>query len=173
MNQFIKLYRVIHKYLQDFWPLRYSSQNDHARKWTGLSRPACLFRSAQAATLLEFHVTHTNCFARRWFCVVRGPKPPLHRHNWLSFGKFQDTERFLIPCPRHVSSRLPPSGETCKYATAPRTQKKIGEIFYLLICSPSTWPSWLLYRRGRRSRKELWITLYTHIFGSKMDNVRE
>jgi hypothetical protein len=35
------------------------------------------------------------------------------------FGKFQYTERFLIPCPRHVSSRLSPSGETCKYATAP------------------------------------------------------
>jgi hypothetical protein len=48
--------------------------------------------------------------------------PLLHRHNWLSFGKFQDTERFLIPCPHHVSSRLPPSGETCKYATVPNTR---------------------------------------------------
>jgi hypothetical protein len=44
---------------------------------------------------------------------------------WLSFGEFQDTECFLIPCPCHVSSRLPPSSETCKYATAPSTQKKI------------------------------------------------
>ena len=50
--------------------------------------------------------------------------PPLHRHNWLSFGKFQDTERFLIPCQHHVSSRLPPSGETCKYAMVPSTHKK-------------------------------------------------
>jgi hypothetical protein len=32
------------------------------------------------------------------------------------------TQRFLIPCPRLVSSRLPPSGETCKYATAPIAQ---------------------------------------------------
>jgi hypothetical protein len=85
-----------------------------AAKRTG--RP---FRSAQAATLLEFHVPLTNCFVHRWFCVVHGPKPPLHRHNLLSFGKFQDTERFLIPCPHHVSSQLPPSGETCKYATVP------------------------------------------------------
>jgi hypothetical protein len=45
-----------------------------------------------------------------------GPKPPLQRHNWLSFSKFQDKERFLTLCPRHVSSRLPPSGKTCKYA---------------------------------------------------------
>jgi len=66
--------------------------------------------------------TH-ELFCPTWFCVVHGPKPPLHRHNWLSFGKFQDTESFLIPCPRHVSSRLPPSGETCKYARAPSTQK--------------------------------------------------
>jgi hypothetical protein len=80
-------------------------------------RPACSFRSAQAATLVEFHVPLTNCFVHMWRCVLHGPKPPLHGHNWLSFGKFQDTERFLIPCPRHVSSRLPPSGATCKYAT--------------------------------------------------------
>jgi len=30
----------------------------------------------------------------------------------------------------------------------------------LLTCSPSAWPSRLLYRRGRKSRKDLWITLY-------------
>ena len=33
------------------------------------------------------------------------------------------TERFLVPCPRHVLSLLPANGETCKYATAPSTQK--------------------------------------------------
>ena len=74
--------------------------------------------------LLEFHVPLTNYFVRRWFCAVRGPKPPLHRHNWLSFGKFQDTECFLIHCARHFSSQLPPSGGTCKYAKAPSTKKK-------------------------------------------------
>jgi hypothetical protein len=54
--------------------------------------------------------------------------PPLHRHNWLSFGKFQDTERSLIPCPRHVSSRLLSSGETCKYATGPSILKNWGSL---------------------------------------------
>jgi hypothetical protein len=42
----------------------------------------------------------------------------------VKFGKFQETERFFIPCPRHVSSQLPSSDKTCKYAVAPRTQKK-------------------------------------------------
>ena len=109
--------------------------------WT---RTATSFRSAQAATLLEFHVPFTNCFVCRWLCVVHDPKPPLHRHNWLSFGKFQDTERFLIHCERHFSSRLPPSGGTCRYTKAPSTKKKLGQIFYLLICSFLPCLSWLL-----------------------------
>jgi hypothetical protein len=33
----------------------------------------------------------------------------------------------------------------------------------LLVCSPSAWPSWLLYRRGRKSRRDLWITLYIYM----------
>jgi hypothetical protein len=65
-------------------------------------QPACTFRSAQTATLPEFHVPLTNCFVRRWFCMVHGPKPSLHRHNWLSYGKVQDTGRFFYslstPC---------------------------------------------------------------------------
>ena len=39
------------------------------------------------------------------------------------------TERFLIHCERHFSSRLPPSGGTWKYAKAPSTQKKNLERF--------------------------------------------
>ena len=35
----------------------------------------------------------------------------------------QDTERFLIHCERHFSTRLPPSGGTWKYAKAPSTKK--------------------------------------------------
>ena len=100
---------------------RFSHTLDSLGRWP---RPASSFRSAQAATLLEFHVPLRNCFVRRWFCAVHGPKPPLHRHSWLSFGKFQETERFLIHCARHFSSRLPPSGGTCKYAKAPSTKKK-------------------------------------------------
>ena len=82
-----------------------------------------------------YHVPFTNCFVCRWFCVVHDPKPPLRRHNWLSFGKFQDTKHFLIHYERHFSSRLPASGGTCKYAKASSTKKKLGEILYLLICS--------------------------------------
>jgi hypothetical protein len=101
---------------------RFSHTLDSLCRWP---RPNCSFRSAQTVTLLEFHVPLTNSFFRWWYCAVHGPKLPLHHHKWLSFGKFQDTERFLIPCPRQVSSRLPPSGEICKYATASSSQKKV------------------------------------------------
>ena len=37
------------------------------------------------------------------------------------------TERFLIHCARHFSSRLPPSGGTCKYAKAPSTKKNFRD----------------------------------------------
>ena len=71
------------------------------------------------------------------------------------FGKFQDTERILIHCERHFSSRLPPSGGTCKYTKAPSTKKKLGEIPYPLICSFLPCLSWLLRSRVRKSRRDL------------------
>jgi len=95
--------------------------------------------------------------------VVHDPKPPLHSHNWLSFGKFQDTERFLIHCERFFSSRLPPSSGTWKYAKTPST-KKLGELLYLLICSFLPCLSWLLRSRVRKSRRHLWITPYYNPF---------
>ena len=115
------------------------------------------------------HVPFTNCFVCRWFCVVHDPKPPLHGHNWLSFGKFQDTERFRILRERHFSSRLPHSGGTW---STPRLllQKKLGEILYLLICSFLPCLSWLLRSRVRKSRRDFWITLYITMHG--LMNVR-
>jgi hypothetical protein len=110
--------------------------------------------------------------------------PPLVTQQMaqLTFGKFQDTERFLISCPRHVSSRLSPGSETWKYATAPsppppkkkhhtrthkhkKTQKtnkqktkqtkKLGEILNLLICSFLLCLSCLLCIRVRKFQRDL------------------
>ena len=71
-------------------------------------------------TIREWYMNSSRVGA----CALRNdPKPPLHSQIWLSFGKFQETERFLIHCGRHFSSRLPPSGGTWKYAKAPSTKK--------------------------------------------------
>jgi len=43
---------------------------------------------------------------------------------------------------------------TCKVG------QKLGLSLPLLTCSPSAWPSRLLYHRGTISRRDLWITLY-------------
>ena len=42
----------------------------------------------------------------------------------------------------------------------PLVQKKLGEILYLLICSFLPCLSWMLRSRVRKSRRDLWITLY-------------
>jgi len=123
-------------------------------------RPASSFRSAQAATLLEFHIPLTNCFVRRWFCVVHGPKPPLHRHNWLSFSKIprHRTLSYSLCTPFFVTT-TPLAVEP---GSTPRSlvQEKRWEILYLLICSFLPCLSWLLRSRVRKFRRDLWITLY-------------
>jgi hypothetical protein len=53
-----------------------------------------------------------------------------------------------VASPRvHISS-------TCK------VWQKLGVSLPLLTCSPAAWPSRLLYCRGQKSRRDLWITLY-------------
>ena len=42
-------------------------------------------------------------------------------------------------------------------------KKKLGEILYLLICSFLPCLSWLLRSRVRKSRRDLWITLYNRV----------
>ena len=100
------LYRVIQKSLRHFRPLRYSNRDGNAEgEHVNRGRDSPSF-----CPTLQVLDMSTLCDAAD---VKLG-----------NFGKFQYTERLLILCPRHVSSRLSPSGETCKYATAPSTQKK-------------------------------------------------
>jgi hypothetical protein len=101
------MYRVIHKSLRDFRPLPYSSRDGHA----------------EGGHINRRRDTPSFCPTLQLFDMsTLGDAADVKFGN---FGKFQYTERFLIPCPRHVSSRLPPSGETCKYVMAPSTQKNL------------------------------------------------
>ena len=111
------------------------------------ARSECLYRALPAKLKTKIDLSS--------YKLVHDPKPPMHSHNCLSFGKFQDTERFLIHCERHFSSRLPPSGGTWKYAKAHSTKKKLGDILNLLICSFLPCLSWLLRSRVRKSRRDL------------------
>jgi hypothetical protein len=109
------IYRVIHKSLRDFRPLRYSNPDGNAEgEHVNRGRDTLSF----CPTLQVLDMSTLGDAADVKFG---------------NFGKFQDTERFFIPCPRHVSSRLLPSDKTCKYTTAPNTHTKLGEILYLFI----------------------------------------
>ena len=83
---------------------------------------ASALRNEQAATLLEF-MYHSRIVlsvgGSVWY-MIRNLRCTV---TIDSFGKFQDTERFLIQCERHFSSRLPPCSGTWKYAKAPTTKK--------------------------------------------------
>jgi len=53
--------------------------------------------------------------------------------NLAILANSETQNAFLFPVHAMFSSLLPPSGKTCKYATAPGTKKKkLGEILYSL-----------------------------------------
>jgi hypothetical protein len=138
--------------LRDVLNLLSAPDRSFAQTLENLGRP---LRFAEHRQPLCWNLLHHSRIALSvmWFCVVLGPRPPLHHHNWLSFGKSQDTERFLILCARHVSSRLPSSGETCKFAMAPITQTNRERFFLLCL-------SWVLRCRVRKFRTHVWIAMY-------------
>jgi hypothetical protein len=76
------------------------------------------------------------------------------------------TSRCCNVCGRNLitglTSAASPSvdiSSTCKVG------QKLGVSLPLLTCSSSAWPSRLLYRRGWKSQRDLWITLYYILSG--------
>ena len=137
---YIYIYREIHKSLRDFRPLRYSSRDGHAEgEHDNRGRDTPNF----CPTLQVLDISNL------------GDVADINPAN-------SKTQRFFIPCPRHVSSRLLPSGETCKYVMTPSTQKNLER--YLLMCSFLLCLSWFLRSRFRKFRRDLGITLYIYIY---------
>ena len=132
-------YRVIHKFVQDFRPLRYSSRDGHAE------------------------VEHVNRGRDTpSFC----PTLQVLDISTLGDAAYVNPVIKFLPNALHVCGRNLITGLTS--ASSPRVDisstcevgQKLGVSLPLLTCSPSAWPSRLLYRRGRKSRRNLWITLY-------------
>ena len=86
--------------------------------------------SEQHWTIYPIWSTLSSCRSASLQSYIISRCKQLHRrhvaqaHIYLSFGKFQDTERFLH-CERNFSSRLPPSGGTWKYAKALSIKKNL------------------------------------------------
>jgi hypothetical protein len=130
-------YRVIHKSLRDFRPLRYSSRDGHA----------------------EGEHVNRGRDTPKFLSYLTGAR---YVHPWWRDGcqilaNSKTQTAYLFPVHAMFRHDCPPSGETCKYATAPSTKKKNLEIFS--VCWYAPW-SWLLRSRVRKSRRDCWIILY-------------
>ena len=124
--------------------------------WT---RTACSFRSAQATTLLEF-MYHSRIVlsvgGSVWY-MIRNVRCTVTIDSVLANSKTQNAFLFTVNAIfRHDYPLSVEPGSTPR----PLVQKKLGEILYLLICSFLPCLSWLLRIRVRKSRRDLWITLY-------------
>ena len=141
---YLLLYRVIQKSLQDFLPLRYSSRNGNAEG-------EHVNRGRERHSKFLSYLTGAR-YVHPWW---RG------RCQLLANSKTQNG--FLFPVHAMFPHDCLLAVETSKYATAPNTHKKLGEILYILICSFLLCLSWLLHSRVRKFRRDLWITLYVEI----------
>ena len=100
------------------------------------------------------HVTFTNCFVCRWFCVVmiRNLRCTVTIDSVLANSKTQNAFLFTVNAIfNHDYPLAVEPGNTPR----PLVQKKHGEVLYLLICSFVPCLSWLLRSRVRKSRRDL------------------
>ena len=123
------------------------------------ARTACSFRSAQAATLLEF-MYHSRIVlsvgGSVWY-MIRNLRCTVTNDSVLANSKTQNAFLFTVNAIfRHDYPLAVEPGNKPR----PLVQNKIGEILYLLICSFLPCLYWLLRSRVRKSRRDLWITLY-------------
>ena len=131
-------YRVIHKFLRDFRPLRYSSrvghaEGEHVERWRDTPSFCPTLQVLDMSTL--------------GYAVDVNPVKFLP-HTLHVCG------RNLITGLTSAASSMVDISSTCKVWQKRRVSLP------LLTRSPSAWPTRLLYRRGRKSRRGLWITLY-------------
>jgi len=101
-------------------------------------------------------------------------EPPTDKTIREWYTKFQQSGCL---CAAKRRGRLRPSAETVEHvretfvnvcqepsevniSSTCKVGQKLGVSLLLLTCSSSAWPSRLLYRRGRKSRRDLWIILY-------------
>ena len=126
---------------------------------------ACSFRSAQAATLLEF-MYHSRIVlsvgGSVWY-MIRNLRCTVTIDSVLANSKTYNAFLFTMNAIfLHDYPLVVEPGSTPR----PLVQRKLGDILYLLICSFLPCLSWLLRSRVRKSRRDLWITLYILIWVS-------
>ena len=139
LSVILHIHRVIHKSLRDFRSLLYRSRDGHAEgEHVNRRRDTPSFcpnlQVLNMSTLGDAaDINSVIKFLSHTLQYVAG--------TWLQYWHL----------PRHL-------GWT--YRAPVRQDRNLRVSLPLLTCSPSAWPSRLLYRRGRKSRRDLWIILY-------------
>ena len=75
------------------------------------------------------------------------------------YSYIQGNSRVLSELPNSTAQQ-PRQTPRVDISSTCKVGHKLGVSLPLLTCSPSAWLSRLLYRRGRKSRRHLWIALY-------------
>ena len=129
----------------------------------------------KAFCVLDFAKTESVVTVQRRFRTMYRTEPPTDKTIREWYMKFQQSG---CPCAAKRRDRPGPSAETVEHvretfvrspqkstrvhiSSTCKVGQKLGVSLPMLTCSPSAWPSRLLYRRGRKSRRDLWITLYS------------
>jgi hypothetical protein len=174
LNWFI-LYRVIHKSLWDFWPLRYSrreghAQAEHANRGTDTPSFCPTLQVLDMSTLgdaadfnpvIRFlpHTINHVVYGARTYPLCHVIYHSCEKGSWRQSLLW--TIRCCNVCGRNLITGLTSaSSPKVDISSTCKVGQQLGVSVPLLTCSPSAWPSRLLYRRGRKSRRDLWITLY-------------
>ena len=135
-------YRVIHESLRDFRKVGYTSRDGDAEvEHANRGRDTPIF----CPTLQVLDMSTVGDAADVNPVIKFLP----HTYN-LCGGN-------LITVLTSASSPRVDISSTCKVG------QKFGVSLPLLTCSPSAWPTRLLYRRGQKSRRDLRITLYMYL----------
>ena len=117
----------------------------------------------KAFCVLEFAKTESIVTVQRRFQTMYRTEPPTDKTIREWYMKFQQSGCL---CAAKRRGRPGPSAETVElvrqtFVRSPQKSTNRASRELQMKCTPSAWPSRLLYRRGRKSRRDLWITLYT------------
>ena len=153
-----ELYSVIHKSLRDFRPLRYSSRDGHTEgEHFNRGRDTPSFCPAlqvlDMSTLGDAACQSCNQVpatqvARVW--------QELDYRIYICRVTLHVCDRNLITGLTSAASPRVDRSSTCKVG------QKLGVSLPLLTCCPSAWPSRLLCRRGRKSRRTYELPCILH-----------
>jgi hypothetical protein len=160
------MYRKIHKSLRDFRPLRYSSRDGHAE-----GEHKCINRGRDTSSfyptlqVLDMSsVPATQGKLRGIGCTYT--RAPYSTSFYHICDKGSWRQSLLSPgrccnlCGRNFITGLTSAASPrVDISSTYKLGQKVGVSLPLLTCYPSEWPPRLLYRRARKSRRNLWITM--------------